>query len=41
MLKHPTLDKLQQLRLFGMYQALCEQINRVVPATVRDPLTTG
>jgi len=27
MLKHPTLDKLQQLRLFGMYQALCEQMN--------------
>ena len=27
MLKHPTLDKLQQLRLFGMYKALCEQMS--------------
>lgn len=26
MLHHPTLDKLQQLRLTGMYQALCEQL---------------
>jgi DNA replication protein DnaC len=27
MLKHPTLDKLQQLRLFGIYKALCEQMS--------------
>jgi len=27
MLSHPTLDKLQSLRLSGMYQALIEQIN--------------
>jgi DNA replication protein DnaC len=26
MLKHPALDQLQQLRLFGMYKALCEQM---------------
>ena len=27
MLTHPTLDKLQSLRLSGMYQALMEQMN--------------
>ena len=27
MLSHPTLDKLQSLRLNGMYQALMEQMN--------------
>lgn len=27
MLTHPTLDKLQQLKLTGMYQALTEQMN--------------
>jgi len=27
MLRHPTLDKLQELKLSGMYQALMEQMN--------------
>ena len=27
MLRHPTLDKLQELKLTGMYQALMEQMN--------------
>jgi hypothetical protein len=33
MLTHPTLDKLQSLRLSGMYQALLEQMT--MPAILR------
>src|SRR5215510_15048206 len=34
MLTHPTLDKLQTLRLTGMYQALVEQLQRPAIATL-------
>ena len=34
MLKHPTLDKLEMLRLFGMAKALREQIELPECATL-------
>jgi hypothetical protein len=34
MLTHPTLDKLQTLRLTGMYQALVEQLQMPDIATL-------